>query len=281
MIYLNRLLTKEETFKFLKDNKKYFIRQKKFEMKKADDIYTVIHSINEKGEAIKSENHTQSLLESDKMRAKLIINTTKLFDSHKDVHIDGLWKKTLKEQKGIIYFIQEHKMDLKHVISDNLKIYTENLSWKDLGFNFEGQTQALVFDAVIEKARNEYMFEQYAKGYVVSHSVGMQYVKLFMCINSEEKYYREEKENWDKYIDHVANREDAEEYGYFWAVTEAKLIEGSAVLKGSNWATPTQSLEVITPQSPLKGADEPPLGTQGKDIEPSEDTQKSLFEKFS
>jgi len=281
MIYLNRLLTKEETFKFLKDNKKYFIRQKKFEMKKADDIYTVIHSINEKGEAIKSDNHTQSLLESDKMRAKLIINTTKLFDSHKDVHIDGLWKKTLKEQKGIIYFIQEHKMDLKHVISDNLKIYTENLSWKDLGFNFEGQTQALVFDAVIEKARNEYMFEQYAKGYVVSHSVGMQYVKLFMCINSEEKYYREEKENWDKYIDHVANREDAEEYGYFWAVTEAKLIEGSAVLKGSNWATPTQSLEVITPQSPLKGADEPPLGTQGKDIEPSEDTQKSLFEKFS
>ena len=36
-------------------------------------------------------------------------------------------------------------------------------------------------------------------------------------------------------------KEQAEEQGYFWAVTQAKLIEGSAVVLGSNPITPTLS----------------------------------------
>ena len=34
----------------------------------------------------------------------------------------------------------------------------------------------------------------------------------------------------------------ADNYGYFWAVTEAKVVEGSAVVKGSNAITPVISI---------------------------------------
>ena len=99
--------------------------------------------------------------------------------------------------------------------------------------------EVLVYEATISKLRNPVMFEQYKNGYVLNHSVGMRYIKLYWCYNSENVEYTEEKENWDKYIVDVVNKTDAQEKGYFWAVTQAKLIEGSAVVLGSNPITPT------------------------------------------
>lgn len=55
---------------------------------------------------------------------------------------------------------------------------------------------------------------------------------------------------------YAVNPEVAEEKGYFWAVTEAKVIEGSAVPIGSNWITPTLSVE--------NKDNEPPKGTQNE-----------------
>jgi hypothetical protein len=40
----------------------------------------------------------------------------------------------------------------------------------------------------------------------------------------------------------IANQTKADECGYFFAVTEARVIEGSAVVRGSNIATPTISV---------------------------------------
>ena len=68
----------------------------------------------------------------------------------------------------------------------------------------------------------------------------MRYVKLALAVN--DKDYKEEFAVWEKYIDRIANKEETEATGYFWAVTEAKVIEGSAVLKGSNYMTPTLSV---------------------------------------
>jgi hypothetical protein len=135
------------------------------------------------------------------------------------------------------------------------------MTWKELGYKYEGDTEALIFDCTIVKERNEYMAEQYAKGRVKQHSVGMQYVKLSLCMNSESKWDKEEKENWDKYYPQVANKDEADRYGYFWAVTEAKCIEGSAVPLGSNFATPTISIEPVgstqssEPTEPTKSLD--------------------------
>jgi len=74
-------------------------------------------------------------------------------------------------------------------------------------------------------------------GSINQHSVGMQYVKIDLAVNDPEE--EEEYATWNKYKDEVINLEKAEEQGFFWAVTEAKLIEISCVIAGSNELTPT------------------------------------------
>lgn len=270
MIDESKFSTKEELFKHLVDNQKELIAQKKFEMKKADAVSFSLQLVNEKGEAIKANTNINELLAKDELKALLIINTTNIMDSHKDVHINGLWKKSLNDNK-FYYHIQEHQMKFSYIINDQAKAYTKTYSWKELGFDADGETQALVFDSTIRKVRNQFMFEQYAKGFVKNHSVGMRYVQLFLCVNSDDTYYEKEKANWDKYINNVVNKQDAEESGYFWAVTEAKLVEGSAVVVGSNRITPTQSLKSFEPSTDTQ--------KNNNDGEPS--NSLSLFAKLS
>jgi len=77
-------------------------------------------------------------------------------------------------------------MKFDHVISRDVKATTETITWKELGYKYEGETQALVFDANISINDNAYMFDMYKRGNVDQHSVGMQYVNIYLCINSEE-----------------------------------------------------------------------------------------------
>lgn len=239
--------TKEQLFKHLKDNKSLYIAEKKAALKFADAVSygSLQKSGITKSGATKALNEID-MPELDKLMVKVVINTTNILDSHDDVHIPGLWKKTLSENK-LTYHIQEHQMKFDKIISDEVKAYTKEILWSELDENYTGKTEALIFDSVVSEDRNETMFENYLKGYVKQHSVGMRYVQLFMCINSEDKYYREEKDNWDKYYPMVVNSDEVNEQGYFWAVTEAKLIEGSAVVLGSNSVTPTISITQIEP----------------------------------
>ena len=124
---------------------------------------------------------------------------------------------------------------------DDLKATAETMTWKELGYNAIGTTQALVFESTVKESRNKYMFDQYKQGFVNNHSVGMRYVKMELAINDKE--YEKEKNFYDKYISQVINKQDAEELGYFWVVTEAKVIEGSAVPMGSNPITPTTNID--------------------------------------
>ena len=245
--------TKKELFEFLIENKQTLIAQKKAEIKHADGVLFGIVTDKSANKAVGNENEAQ---------VKAIINTTNLMDSHKDVHIPGLWAKSLKENKNIMH-IQEHKMSFDTIISDgvDLKAFTKEYKWKELGYAFEGSTEALVFDSTVKASRNPFMLKQYRDGNVKNHSVGMQYVKLVLCINDEDS--GAEYEAWEKYYPMIANKSTADGYGYFWAVKEAKVIEGSAVPIGSNFATPTLDIK------------EPLEGTQK---EPSKDTQrKTVF----
>ena len=268
---MKEFANKTDMFRYLKEHKDDLIAQKKFDMKRADAVSCSASIIYEKDEtAEKRIDGTDALLLKDVIKVRSVINTTNLLDTAGDVLIKGVWKKSLKEQKNL-YLLQEHQMTFDHIISDNVKASTKTMKWSEVGADYEGETEALVFDSEIEKVRNPYMFEQYARGYVKNHSVGLRYVQLYMCINSDEKWCIAEKADWDKYIGEVANKEEAERKGYFWAVTEAKLVEGSAVPLGANWATPTQS---------VKEYDEPSQDTR-IDNEPPKGTQKSMFEKFN
>ena len=269
-IDLSKYTTKEEQFRFLKDNKNKIIAQKKAQTKHADCVSFVTYSTCSKTDADKSEISTEELLAKDSLKVSAVINTTKLIDSHSDLHIDGLWNKSIKEQRNLL-LLQEHKATFDGIISDKVKAKTKNIAWSDLGFDFDGETQALVFDAEIEKSENPQMFERYAKGKVREHSVGMQYVKLELAVNSTDEYYKEEKAVWDKYYEQIANKDVADEKGYFWAVTEAKIKEGSAVVFGSNHATPTLEVKSI---EPLKDTQ-----TEIENTEPLKDT-RNLFKQM-
>lgn len=262
--------TKEARIAWVHKNKDLILAEKRNTIKRADTICMKAETPT-RGSADKAEDENGNG-EPGKLQVKAVINTTNLIDSHMDCHIPGIWNKSLKDA-GVLYWLQEHEMEFEYIIADSvndgLTASAKTMSWLKLGYPYEGNTQALVFEAAISKERNEFMFKQYEKGYVLNHSVGMRYVKLFLCVDSELPEYASEKENWDKYIGQVANRDKADEYGYFWAVTEAKIIEGSAVVKGSNFATPTISVGQAKDINNA-GADnvtptpEPPLGTQSK-----------------
>lgn len=244
--------TKTAMIDWLIANKSMLIAAKKAETKKADGYGFTISYEGGKDATNKDLLATEIGPEAVKMRIKPVINTTNILDSHKDVHIPGLWKKALQEL-GYTPLCREHKMDFENIITDDIsdpgmKIYTKTMTWKELGYDVPGETQALIFECTIDKGRNSFMFDQYRMKYVRNHSVGMRYVRLVFCVNDQR--YPEELANWNKYIDYVVNKKDAEESGYFWAVLEAKIIEGSAVVKGSNPVTGVLSATEVKTEEP-------------------------------
>ena len=209
-------------------------------MKYADAVSYYLPKLETIQDSTIKEESVMKAIDTNKINVKAVINTTNILDSHGDVHINGLWKKSISESKNMM-LLQEHQMKFDKVITDEVEMSTKNMSWKSLGFDYEGTTQALIFDATISKDKyNEMMFEMYSANKVRNHSVGMRYMKVLFAVDSTDKYWQEEKETYDKYIDQIVNKEDVQ--GFFTVVLEAKVIEGSAVLRGSNVVTPTLSV---------------------------------------
>lgn len=221
--------------------------KKQAAIKHGDIVFGTYGDVNQKTAITKDDGGDMTMI--GKLKLSLCINTTNVIDSHMDCHIPGLWKKSLQETK-VLHLLQEHEMEFEYVIADTVNndftASTKRIAWNKLGASYEGSTEALMFDVIIDSKRNEYMFGQYKNGYVLNHSVGMRYVKMFLCVDTNEPSYASEKANWDKYYPQVMNKEVADTRGYFWAITEAKVIEGSAVVKGSNTITPVVSITEFT-----------------------------------
>lgn len=253
-------LTGKSLFNYLVKNEDFIFHAKKSEVKYADAAWGMPMYINDKGELLGKAEVQETQIDPTKLKVVVVINTTNWFDSHDDVHIPGLWKKALSENKRTgFYLLKSHLRDFEAIITEGCQGEARPMSWKDVGVNLIGNTEALVFTGIIEQDRNTYMFEQYQKGRVKKHSVGMQYVKMVTCINDDD--YPVQKENWDKYFPMVANAAEAEANGYFWAILEAKIVEGSAVVFASNCVTPTLETELLgTKNEPLSGTQgEPPF----------------------
>lgn len=170
-----------------------------------------------------------------------VINTTNYFDSHGDVHIDGIWDVSVKDQRNKLYYIINHELEIGKVISfpKDTEAMVQSLKWADLGLDYTGSTQALIYKVLLTEATNKDALYAIAQRAPIQNSVRMQYIAITLCIDEDSDDFKQEKANFDKYIKVVANKEQAIEAGFFWAVTEAKIYkEGSAVLFGSNDATP-------------------------------------------
>jgi hypothetical protein len=170
-----------------------------------------------------------------------VINTTKYFDSHGDVHFDGLWKRSLKANVGKLYYAEAHSLKVADIIAwpEDVKSFAQMVPWSFLGKDYEGETQALVFeipDAAIKHTGAREVIDNKRE---MQNSVRMQYVKMTLALNSESAEWKENKELYDSRIDLIANKDIVEQNRYFWAVDEAKIFkEGSMVIAGSNDATP-------------------------------------------
>jgi len=233
--------TKQDMFKELAENSKDIINLKKVAVQKSAD----------KGQLstfslFKVTEETKSLLGLKEDYIYPVINTTKYMDSHGDVHMDGIWNKSLQEQKGQIYYVADHELKTTSVIAfpSDVNAFVKEVPWSFVGKEFEGNTQALIYEIPKSAIRLLAAKDIIEQKQPVQNSVRMQYVRIKLALDSTEKEHAEFKSNFDNYLDTIANKEYAKEQGYFWIVDEAKISkEGSMVLFGSNDATPIQYSE--------------------------------------
>lgn len=222
---------KSDLFAYLKENKAKLLAQKKSEVKYTDVVTYQIPSHGTKAESEEEDKGS--------VYVKVVANSTNILDSHMDVLLPGCYDKTIKERAGFIPHLHDHKHEISARVGDVQKIYTQNVNLSELGLKGEGSTECLIFETNILKELNENIYNQYKTGRINQHSIGLLYEQIELAINDEES--EKEKDFWDKYIGQVVNPEKAIERGYFWVVPLITLIENSAVLFGSNHATPTLS----------------------------------------
>lgn len=286
--------TKEELFSELKRNE-----SKILSLKKAQKYESALKGQVSSVEAfLKPESATKAGLQTKSGFVYPVINTTKYMDAHDDVHFDGLWTKTLKEQEGKIYYVANHSLKIDDVIAwpEDVKAFVAKVDWRTVGKDYDGQTEALIFEIPEDKIQKESALKAIKDRRKVQGSVSMIYVKIMLGIDSNEKDYAPNKAFFDAHINEIANKEKVMEQGYFFGVTEARIYkEGSLVLAGSNDAT-----EMIYPEPDMEEPDEedddemdndeekgcrrkpkkiePLISTQTKDNDPSKDSQSEIYE---
>ena len=236
----------DEAMKELIANKRLVISEKKLTIKHADAL-PYNGSIQTENKAIVKAVNID-LKDATSIKVVAVSNACNYYDSHGDVSIKGSWNRTAKNTNNGLH-LQEHKMSYENLISDNVSFKVESKTWKDLGYSYEGETDCLVMYSQVDKEENPYMFNKYVSGKVKNHSSGLRYVSMDIAVNNNAEWAKDEKAMWDKYYPLIVNKEDVDEAGYFFPIFEQKIIENSAVVKGSNPATPTISVEPVNDTS--------------------------------
>jgi len=252
---------KEQMFAELSLNASKIIELKKASIKESDSVSLLF---------VEKQSGTAKVLDFVKEGFVYpVINTTNFLDSHGDVHFPNIWNKSLKDKANKIFYVLEHKLSIDTVIAfpNDVNAFVKNIAWKDLGYDYEGETQALIYEIAKDKIKIPQIKLLFEEKTAFENSVRMRYINMELAIDTKNADLAKNKAIFDNYIDQIANKELAQKEGYFWAVTEASIEkEGSLCLFGSNSATPViYNTEAVTDTSDKN--------------EPSEDTQKD-FETF-
>ena len=253
--------TKEDLYRALKEHEDIIMTKKRVDKTKSAPWTAHI--------AVKDGTAIKGLTDMKEGFIYPIINTTMIMDSHNDIHKNGIWNRSLKEGGKNVLYAQNHDLSVGSIIGfqKDVKPFTQMVDWKDIGENFEGQTQALTFRVKVHPSAPEQAKAIINEKIPIQNSIRMQYIKMSLAINSDDPEFKEENKVYQANINQVANKETVDSQGYFWLQTEAKIRdEGSMVVFGSNSATP------IT--YPTKDNSEP-VDTDILDdtIDPSKDTQ--------
>lgn len=251
--------SKEDLFKALRESKKDIVGIKKSQILKSVDKGISITAKPLDNSKLSTTNKNISL---DDNFYYIAVNSTRILDSHKDLHIDGIWNKTVKEQKGKNYLVDTHKMSLSTTIArkENVEILTAKVPFSMIGKSYSGETEVLIYKVAKDKIINPIAKEWLESGDAIEGSVKMRYTDIELAMNSNSIEDENELKNYNDYKDVIANKDEfEEEIYYFWIVKQAQNIhESSLVLMGSNEATGI---------------------LENKNTEPSADTQKTEAEK--
>lgn len=251
--------TKKEMFAAIKDRREEIIGLKKAAIKFSDPVALMLRDLDAK----KAEGNQQIGIGST---IYAVINTTKYYDSHGDVHWDGIWDVSVRDQKGKLYYIINHDLEIGKIIGfpRDVEASVKNVTWAQLGLPYSGTTQALVYAVKLTDKTNKDFLAAVSDKEDLQNSVRMRYIKFTLCINDSDPEYATENDNFWKYVSEIANKEDVLESGYFWLVEQAAIEkEGSAVLFGSNDATPILYSEIDPAKSSQKQEEtDPPQGSQ-------------------
>lgn len=251
--------TKKAMFDFLVKNKSEMIDLKLASRKEVDGH--VIHPKKFDKEsptlikAVAYENAEGHLLRT------IVANTYNWMDGHDDVHLNNLFSKSISERATKIPHLVDHKFSITDgLIGKTQSIEETEMNWKDLGVDRVGSTMVLLAVSKIIETYNKKTFDLYQSDEIDQHSVAMGYIRINLAVNDED--YKDEYKNWQSTFDKLGNPDKAIDRGFFWAVSEAKLFEYSAVLAGSNELTPTLNNNKFLPSKDTgKEASEPPKRT--------------------
>ena len=254
--------TREELFKALRESHKDIIDCKCSEVRFSDTIKSVNLSTDE---------FTAKAIEVDGFEKGFVypvINTTNYMDSHNDVHLKGIWNKSIGEQQGKILYVTDHELSVDAIIAHkrDVEMMIQEFSFKELGYDSNMKTQALVFKVALDKIKHAKAKEIIEERHDIEHSVRMQYVDIQLAMNSDAEDDAEFKAAYDENIDKIANKEKAQENEYFWLVKEAKIFkEGSMVATGgSNNITPMTFAKDNEPSADTQDKQEPLKDTPNK-----------------
>jgi len=230
---------KEDLFKSLVENEGLIIDAKKSEIYFSHE--KALQLLTDQNQIEKAFQSTEKAIKFDSDYYYFVVNSANYLDSHKDVHLDGNWNRTVKSQQGKVYLIWHHDFTKSENIvffPEDIEIFTAKIEWKLLGKEYEGSTYCLVYKCLKEKIQN-----QTIKGWIdtkkkLQLSVRMQYVNVDMAFKSDNPDYSKYNKAYEEIYPLIINKDEFEEIDYFYGVKEAKnVMESSLLPYGSNSAT--------------------------------------------
>lgn len=200
---------------------------------------------------------SEKAIKTDNDYYYIAVNTTNILDTHDDLHVNGIWNKTVKDQQGKNYLVDSHELTISNTIvrKEHIEIFVAKVTFASLNLPYPGSTQVLVYKFRKDKVIDQKVKDWLDSGDAIQASVRMQYVDLKFALDSNAPEDAVAKKNYTDYYPLIANKDDFEYIPYFFIITEAKNVRESSLLPfGSNSST----------------------GNIIKEIEPSEDTQKDV-----
>jgi hypothetical protein len=194
-----------------------------------------------------------------------------------DVLTDTSYDASIAKRGTTIPHIADHNHTSTAHVGDVKAIYTKKLRCKDLGYNSEAETTALVMETTIREDYNSDVYTFYKAGKINQHSIGLSYVTIELALNSQVEEDKAEYEVWQKYYPSIINKDLVDKKGYFWAVSEADIRENSCVLFGANALTPTLSSSEKSDKFDLPAKTEIFSKTKGADMATIEELQAEVI----